>query len=96
VTPTLDADLLRGWAQAALRQLEQHCAEINRINVFPVPDRDTGTNLVLTMRAAVDAMRRAMLEQESGDDGRAGPGAAAAARGAPGGARGGAPAATPG
>lgn len=88
MTPTLDADLLRGWAQAALRQLEQHCAEINRINVFPVPDRDTGTNLVLTMRAAVDAMRRAMLEQESGDDGRAGPVAAALARGALVGARG--------
>ena len=31
--------------------------EINRINVFPVPDGDTGTNLSLTLRAISDALR---------------------------------------
>src|SRR5215212_4483066 len=31
--------------------------EINRINVFPVPDGDTGTNLSLTLRAVADALR---------------------------------------
>jgi len=31
--------------------------EINRINVFPVPDGDTGTNFSLTLRAVVDALR---------------------------------------
>lgn len=31
--------------------------EINRINVFPVPDGDTGTNFSLTLRAIADALR---------------------------------------
>jgi uncharacterized protein len=31
--------------------------EINRINVFPVPDGDTGTNFSLTLRAVADAMK---------------------------------------
>ena len=31
--------------------------EINRINVFPVPDGDTGTNFSLTLRAVADACR---------------------------------------
>lgn len=31
--------------------------ELNRINVFPVPDGDTGTNLTLTVRAIVDGLR---------------------------------------
>lgn len=31
--------------------------EINRINAFPVPDGDTGTNLALTLRAVADALR---------------------------------------
>lgn len=31
--------------------------EINRLNVFPVPDGDTGTNFSLTLRAAADACR---------------------------------------
>ncbi|HLJ80235.1 MAG TPA: DAK2 domain-containing protein, partial [Ktedonobacterales bacterium] len=32
--------------------LEQHREAINALNVFPVPDGDTGTNMCLTMRAA--------------------------------------------
>src|ERR1700757_878220 len=32
--------------------LEQHREAINALNVFPVPDGDTGTNMSLTMRAA--------------------------------------------
>src|SRR5512145_895849 len=31
--------------------------EINRINVFPVPDGDTGTNFTLTLRAVADALQ---------------------------------------
>jgi dihydroxyacetone kinase-like predicted kinase len=55
VAPVLDSALLRHWARAAVTALERHRAEIDRINVFPVPDSDTGTNLLLTMRAAVAA-----------------------------------------
>jgi hypothetical protein len=32
--------------------------ELNRINVFPVPDGDTGTNFSLTLRAVAGAVRR--------------------------------------
>ncbi len=60
--PILDAALLTGWTRAATSALDRHRAEIDRINVFPVPDGDTGTNLLLTMRAAADAMRRAVRE----------------------------------
>jgi hypothetical protein len=41
---------------AAKLQLEQHMEEINSLNVFPVPDGDTGLNMFLTMEAAVEAV----------------------------------------
>jgi hypothetical protein len=34
--------------------LEKHAIAINALNVFPVPDGDTGTNMLLTMRAALE------------------------------------------
>lgn len=36
-----------------LRWLEVNSEAINRLNVYPVPDGDTGTNMVLTLRAAI-------------------------------------------
>jgi hypothetical protein len=39
---------------AATTWLEQNAQAINAINVFPVPDGDTGTNMYLTMRATMD------------------------------------------
>ncbi len=41
---------------AALIWLEQHAEQVNALNVFPVPDGDTGTNMLLTLRAAVAAI----------------------------------------
>ncbi len=55
---TLDAALLRRWAGAAVDALDARRAEIDRINVFPVADRDTGTNMLLTMRAASEEVAR--------------------------------------
>ncbi len=40
----------------ALRLLE-HQQEINKLNVFPVPDADTGTNLASTIRSVLDTIR---------------------------------------
>ena len=34
--------------------LESKVADINALNVFPVPDGDTGTNMFLTMKSIVD------------------------------------------
>ncbi len=64
--PTLDAALLTGWVRAATKALERHRAEMDRINVFPVPDGDTGTNLLLTMRSAVESLRRAPRDEGAG------------------------------
>ncbi len=49
----LDASALYEWADAAVGALIAHTDEINRLNVFPVADSDTGTNMLFTMRAAV-------------------------------------------
>lgn len=48
----LDAAVLRDWAHAAVEDLISHTDEINGLNVFPVPDADTGTNMLFTMRSA--------------------------------------------
>ena len=48
----LDASALRDWAHTAVGDLIVHTDEINRLNVFPVADADTGTNMLFTMRAA--------------------------------------------
>ncbi len=39
--------------------LEKSTSEIDALNVFPVPDGDTGTNMLLTMRSSVDEADRA-------------------------------------
>lgn len=49
----LDASALRDWAHAVVSDLILHIDEINRLNVFPVADSDTGVNMLFTMRAAV-------------------------------------------
>jgi len=48
----LDGIALRDWAHAAVLHLIAHTDEINRLNVYPVADSDTGTNMLFTMRAA--------------------------------------------
>lgn len=49
----LDASALLDWADAAVAGLLAHSDEINGLNVFPVADCDTGTNMTFTMRAAL-------------------------------------------
>lgn len=51
---TLDAHGLLDWARRCVEHLATRREEINALNVFPVPDSDTGTNLLYTMRAAVE------------------------------------------
>ncbi|HST47934.1 DAK2 domain-containing protein [Jatrophihabitans sp.] len=52
----LDASAVRRWCTAAVDELEARRGEIDDLNVFPIPDGDTGTNLVLTLRGAADAV----------------------------------------
>src|ERR1700730_8458033 len=49
----LDAFALRDWAHTSVGDLITHIDEINRLNVFPVADSDTGVNMLFTMRSAL-------------------------------------------
>jgi DAK2 domain fusion protein YloV len=60
---TLDGHDLKFMIAAALSWLRQHQVEINALNVFPVPDGDTGTNMMLTMTSAWNEI--ADLEEEN-------------------------------
>ena len=51
--------LLLELARAALAGIETNREQLNALNVFPVPDGDTGTNMMLTMRGIVEQMDRA-------------------------------------
>lgn len=55
----LEAAHVRRWAVACVQALDAHREAIDRINVYPVADSDTGSNLLHTMRAALDALLRA-------------------------------------
>ena len=54
----ISGDDLKGALLAATRCMEQHREVINSLNVFPVPDGDTGTNMLLTMRSGVEYLDR--------------------------------------
>ena len=49
-------------ARGALAAVEANRRRIDNLNVYPVPDGDTGTNLSLTMRAVVDALEASATE----------------------------------
>ena len=61
----LDATTLRDWAHTAVSDLITHIDEINRLNVFPVADSDTGANMLFTMRSAL-AEANAGVNSEGG------------------------------
>jgi DAK2 domain fusion protein YloV len=56
VSAESDLELVRGLVNAALTSLETSRGRIDDLNVYPVPDGDTGTNLTLTVRAVADAV----------------------------------------
>ncbi|MDD5397489.1 MAG: DAK2 domain-containing protein [Dehalococcoidia bacterium] len=54
-----DGKDLRDMFAAGSNWLEKSVAEVNAINVFPVPDGDTGTNMLLTLRSVIEEADRA-------------------------------------
>ncbi|MEV2196612.1 DAK2 domain-containing protein [Streptomyces phaeochromogenes] len=56
VPQRLDASAVRAWCGFALRALGRAREEIDAINVYPVADGDTGTNLYLTVESATAAV----------------------------------------
>ncbi len=63
--PTLEllgVDELRDTVSAFRDVVTAHAARINRLNVYPVPDGDTGTNMARTLDAVVAEMDKAPVE----------------------------------
>ena len=57
ITDTIDGALLRDMFLAGAALLEKNRALVDSLNVFPVPDGDTGTNMSMTMQGAVKDLR---------------------------------------
>jgi len=56
---SLSGQGLRDMLMAATEWLERNASEIDALNVFPVPDGDTGTNMLLTMHSTIEEAYRA-------------------------------------
>lgn len=52
-TTTYSSNNVLNAVAAAAKVLDEHKEEVNRLNVFPVPDGDTGTNMSLTIQSVV-------------------------------------------
>src|ERR1700720_4733874 len=53
----VDGPLFKQALLGSLNWLTANHEEVNRLNVFPVPDGDTGTNMLLTLQSAVEDIR---------------------------------------
>jgi len=53
---TFDDAAVHRWCGGSLAALRAHQQEIDELNVYPVPDGDTGTNLVMTLTSAAEAL----------------------------------------
>jgi DAK2 domain fusion protein YloV len=61
-----DGQTIRQLFQASTVWLEKHVGLINSLNVYPVPDGDTGTNMFLTAQAASKEMNESSDNSASG------------------------------
>lgn len=57
ITKKIDLALIRKMFEAGARQIEANFEYINQLNIFPVPDGDTGTNMKFTAIGAADSTR---------------------------------------
>ncbi|MGW6129676.1 DAK2 domain-containing protein [Cellulomonas sp. NPDC055163] len=64
----LDGTALRAWAAAATTALAAARARVDAVNVFPVADSDTGTNVYLTVAGGSEALARDLGEPGSGGE----------------------------
>ncbi|MEV7088148.1 DAK2 domain-containing protein [Streptomyces sp. NPDC093085] len=77
---TLDAAAVRSWCALALEALGREREEIDAINVYPVADADTGTNLYLTVESAAQAVEAVFAAYGTGTAGASEPAPADAVR----------------
>ena len=64
-TDLADGQTLKEMFASGTAWLEKSAPDINAINVFPVPDGDTGTNMVLTMKFALEEVKSSSDNQAS-------------------------------
>ena len=76
VPHTLDALAVRAWCGLALESLGRAREEIDAINVYPVADGDTGTNLYLTVESAAGEVEAVFATYDAVSGGVSGAGAA--------------------
>lgn len=62
-TDLADGQTLKDMLASGTAWLEKSAPDINAINVFPVPDGDTGTNMVLTMKFALERVKSSSDKQ---------------------------------
>ena len=55
---SIDGAAFRRMVISAAASIENNKQAINELNVFPVPDGDTGTNMSMTLNAAVADLRQ--------------------------------------
>ncbi|MEV6629127.1 DAK2 domain-containing protein [Actinoplanes sp. NPDC051470] len=66
---TLDDAAVHRWCGGGLAALRAHQHEIDELNVYPVPDGDTGTNLVLTLTSAAEALESSESSSDAAESG---------------------------
>lgn len=54
----LDKDFLINFFYLSLKEVERRKEEINKLNVFPVPDGDTGTNMLMTLQSSWEEINK--------------------------------------
>src|SRR4030088_3631855 len=61
----VDGPLFKQALLGSLNWLSANHEEVNRLNVFPVPDGDTGTNMLLTLQSAVEDIKESQAAEVS-------------------------------
>lgn len=61
----IDSNLFRSAIASGYANLENRKQSVNNLNVFPVPDGDTGTNMALTVQYAVKEIEKVQLSSIS-------------------------------
>ena len=67
---TIDANMLSRMFLAGAKNLEAKKEWINELNVFPVPDGDTGTNMTMTIMSAASEVGSALPDPDMESTGK--------------------------
>ncbi len=61
----MDGICFKNMVDYAVRNLHKHVKLVNQLNVFPVPDGDTGTNMVTTIQKGLSAVNESIIDLSS-------------------------------